>query len=201
VLADDRLHAPRLDLRVDFLVQFADRRGTHFRAPQRFRYVFDSPYAHARKIHLDERLFNARFAPPVALDDLRLKGERAQLRHLERHFARFRVELALVVPRAGVGPLGASFVAACLAERVRFGVQERIKRLFNALRHSGIQMRCNCASSNWMILPCWEALASLAAAVVAAAQAYVAASIAAGFVVRMSFSHSLIFVGPFGLPA
>ena len=58
VVAFDRPVAPSLDLHVDLLVQLADRARADSRAPQGFGNVFDSPYAHSRKIHLHQRFFH-----------------------------------------------------------------------------------------------------------------------------------------------
>lgn len=62
---------PLLDLRIDLLIQLAHRGGRHARTPQRFRDVLDSPHAHSRQVHLHQRLFHARLASLVALDNRR----------------------------------------------------------------------------------------------------------------------------------
>src|SRR4029453_17453076 len=115
-----------LNLRVDLLVQLAYLAGADPRAPQRFGDVFDSSYAHSRKIHLHQRFFHRAFSPPVAFDDRNLKRQRAQLRHFQRHFARFGLEVSLVGTRPRVFPRLRPFVPLGPAKTVRFRVQHGV---------------------------------------------------------------------------
>ena len=95
--AFDRPVPPGLDVLVDLLVELADRRGADLGAPQRFGDVLHPAYRHTGQVHLDQCLFHRGLPSPVALDDRRLKGLLAQLRHVQRHLPRLRLQLALVI--------------------------------------------------------------------------------------------------------
>src|SRR5262249_61543308 len=76
VLPLDGAVAPGLDAAVDLLVQLADRARTDPCTPQRLRNVLDTADGDAGQVHLDQGLLDARLAALIALDDLRLQGER-----------------------------------------------------------------------------------------------------------------------------
>ena len=65
--------APRLDLRVDPLVQLAHRARADPRAPQRFGDVFDSPHTHPGQDTSLPALLPSNSLFPVALDDRGLR--------------------------------------------------------------------------------------------------------------------------------
>jgi hypothetical protein len=85
--------------------------------------VLDSTLGYNGIVHLQHRFFHTGLAAAVPLDDCRLKGQLAQFGHLERVLAGLVVQLALVVPRPGVDPVGAVLVTLGLAQLVRLGVQ------------------------------------------------------------------------------
>ena len=93
--------------------------------------VFDPADRYAGQIHLHQRLFDADLPAPVPLDDRALEGQVAQLRYLERHFARLGLQLAFVVPGAAVDPFGGMLVALGSAEMIRFSIQKGVQRLFH----------------------------------------------------------------------
>ena len=58
--------------------------------------------AYPGQIHLNERLLHTRLTAAIALDDLCLERQLAQLRHPQLHLGGFGVQLALVMPCARV---------------------------------------------------------------------------------------------------
>ena len=51
------------------------------------------------EVHLDQGLFHRRFPPAVVLDDRRLKGQPAQLRHGQRHLPGLGLQSSLAHSR------------------------------------------------------------------------------------------------------
>ncbi len=143
MLAFDPAVPPRLDRRVDLLVQIRDRRGRYPRAPQRLRDVLDAPDRHAGQVHLDQRLLYRRLPPPVALDDRRLESLAPKLRHLQRHLAGLRLKLTLVVAGSRIPTGLRSLVTLRVAQPVRFRIKQRVQRLFDRPAHDPVQMSLN----------------------------------------------------------
>ena len=131
VLALDRPIAPLLDLDGDLLVELADRAGTDPGAPERLGDVLDATHGHTGQVHLHQRLLDADLPAPVALHDRALEWEVPKLRHLERHLARLRMQLAFVMAGPGVDPIRRMLVALRAAKLVCFGIQKGVQRLFH----------------------------------------------------------------------
>jgi hypothetical protein len=74
-----------------------------------------APHRNAGQINLDQRFFNRRLAPLLALDDGRLEGLTAQFRNLQVDLAGLGVKLALGVARTGI----AAILAALVTLRIR----------------------------------------------------------------------------------
>ena len=72
------------------------------------------------------------FSAPVALNDGCFEGHSFQLRHMQRHVAAGRREIAVIVSTAvalaGLVPL----VAGCLRQLIRFLFQQFVERFLNA---------------------------------------------------------------------
>jgi len=115
MLTLDRPVPPLIDRRVDLLVEVADRRWRHPRAPQRFRDVLDATNGDPRQIHLDQRLLDGSLTPTIALDDRRLERLTPKLRHLQRNLARFRLQAALVMASPGITTRLGALVALRIA--------------------------------------------------------------------------------------
>jgi hypothetical protein len=80
------------------------------------------------------------FAPPVALDDRRLEGLLPQLRHFQPHLASPGLQVALVVPGAGIPPRLATLIALRIAQPVGLGVQQRVQSLLHAAAHHPVEV-------------------------------------------------------------
>jgi site-specific DNA recombinase len=132
--------APRLDAGVDLLVQLADGARGHFRAPQGLRDILDAAHGDAGQVHLDQRLLDGGLAAAVALDDLRLEGERAQPRHLQLDLAGLGVERAGVAAGAGVEAVGGALVAPGVAEAVGLGVEQGVEGLLDRVADDRVQV-------------------------------------------------------------
>ena len=65
---------PFVDLGINPLVQVRHRAGADPGALQDFGNILDPAYRYASRIHLDQRLFDRAFPPPVPLDDRRFKS-------------------------------------------------------------------------------------------------------------------------------
>ncbi len=131
----DRPIAPGFDRGIDLLVQIRHRARAYPRAPQRLGDVFHTAHRDARQIHLDQRLFDRGFSAPIALDDRRLEGLPAQLRHLQLDLAGLGLEIACVVSRPRVLPAFAALITLRPAELVRFRVEHRIQRFLDRAAH------------------------------------------------------------------
>ena len=97
VVALERPPAPGLDRRERLPVEVGDGAGGHGRSPEEFGDVLDSPGRDAREVHLDDGLLDRGLAPAVALDDGRLEGCAAQLRHVELDLSGSGDELSRIV--------------------------------------------------------------------------------------------------------
>ena len=126
---------PGVDVGVDLLVQLAHGAGADPCAPQRLRDVLHPTDRHARQVHLDHRLLDARFPSLVTLDDLGLEGQAPQSRHLQHHLAGLRCQFSIVVSGSGVQPLGASLVSLRPAKFVGLGLQQSVQSLLNRTSH------------------------------------------------------------------
>ena len=147
MLALDRLVPPRLDLPVDLLVQIGHRAGAYPRAPQRLGDVLDPADRHPGQVHLDQGLLHRALPPAIALDDRRLERLLPQLRHLQRHLAGLRLQLALVAPGPHV-PSGLSpLVAPGVAEPIGLRLQHRVQRLLDRAPDNLVQMLLTRSSS------------------------------------------------------
>jgi hypothetical protein len=116
----ERTVAPRLDLRVDLLVQLAHRARAEPRAPEGLGDVLDSQHAHSGKIHLHQGFFHRTLSSPITFDDGRLKGQASQLRNLQADLPNFGVQLPLVGSRSRVLPRLGPFVPLGSAKTVGF---------------------------------------------------------------------------------
>jgi hypothetical protein len=83
------------------------------------------------QVHLDQRFFDRALAPPVALDDRRLEGLPAELRHPERHFAGPGVQLAWVSARPDVAARLRPLVAGRVAQPIRLRLEQAVQRLLD----------------------------------------------------------------------
>ena len=129
-----------LDGRVDLLVEVADRRRRHARAPQCLGDILDTAHRHTGQVHLDQRFLNRRLAATIALDDRRLKGLAPKLRHLQRHLAGLGLQAALVVAGPGVATRLGALIALRIAQPVRFRVEKRVQRLLDRAANDPVQM-------------------------------------------------------------
>jgi hypothetical protein len=100
----------------------------------------DPPHRHAGQVHLDQRLLDRGLAPPVALDDRRLKGRLAQLGHLQGHLTGLRLQLATVAPGPRVLAGLRALVAPGLAHLVSLRIEQAVERLLDAAAHQLAQV-------------------------------------------------------------
>jgi len=91
-------------------------------------------------IHLDQRLFDARFTPAITLDDRRLERQFAQLGHLQSDLACLGLERALVVAGASIHPVRTVLVTPGSAKLVGLRIEHRIKGLFHGRSDHLVQM-------------------------------------------------------------
>src|SRR6266705_3200843 len=136
----DRTISPRLDRPVDLLVQVRHRRGRHPRAPQCLRDVLDPAHRYPGQIHLDQRLFDRALAPPIALDDRRLKRLPAQLRNPQPYLAGLGLQAALVVAGAGIATRGAALIALRIAQSIRLGIEQSVQRFLHGPPHHPVEV-------------------------------------------------------------
>ena len=135
VIALERPLAPGLDGRERLLVEVGDGAGGHGRSPEEFGDVLDSPGRDAREVHLDDGLLDRSLAPAVALDNGRLEGRAAQLRHVELDLSCPGDELSRVVAAAVCPPACRPLVAPGPYELGRLLVEQRVERLLDGLPH------------------------------------------------------------------
>ena len=135
VAAVERPLPPGLDGREGPLVEVGDGAGGHRRSPQEFGDVLDPPGGDAREVHLDDGLLDRSLAPAVALDNGRLEGRAAQLRHAELDLAGARDEPPRVVAAAVGLPARRPLVALGPDELGRLLVEQSVERLFDGPPH------------------------------------------------------------------
>lgn len=82
------------------LVGVGDGAGGHRRSPQGIGDVLDPPGGDARQVHLGDGLLDRGLAPAVSLDDGRLEGRPAELRHAWLDFPGARGEPPRVMAAA-----------------------------------------------------------------------------------------------------
>jgi len=127
----DRTVTPGLDLGIDILVQIGNRTGRYPCAPKRLGDIRNPAHRNTRQIHLHKRFFNRTFAPPVTLDDRRLKRLPAQLGNLQLDLTGLGVQRSLITARPRVIPALTAFITTSSAKLISFHVQQRIQGLFN----------------------------------------------------------------------
>lgn len=135
VAALERPLPPCLDGREGPLVEVGDGAGGHRRSPQELGDVLDPPGGDARQVHLDDGLLDRGLAPAVALDDGRLEGRPAELRHAELDFPGARDEPPRVVAAAVGLPARRPLVALGPDELGRLLVEQCVERLLDGLPH------------------------------------------------------------------
>ena len=135
VAAIERPLPPGLDGREGPLVEVGDGAGGHRRSPQELGDVLDPPGRDARQVHLDDGLLDRGLAPAVALDDGRLEGRPAELRHAKLDFPGARDEPPRVMAAAVGLPGRRPLVAPGPDELRRLLVEQRVERLLDGLPH------------------------------------------------------------------
>ena len=118
VLGSQRAFPPLVDLLVDLLEFVAQCLGWHPLAPQQPADVVHPACAHAREVHLHQRLLDAGFAPPAALDHRRPEQGALQFGHLETQLAGLGGQRALVVAGAERLPVGLALVSGGVGDLV-----------------------------------------------------------------------------------
>ncbi len=122
VLGFQRAFPPLVDLLVDLLEFVAQCPGWHPLAPQQPAGVVHPACAHAREAHLHQRLLDAGFAPPAALDHRRPEQGALQFGRLETQLAGLGGRRAPAVAGAERLPVGPALVSGGVGDLVGLGV-------------------------------------------------------------------------------
>ena len=140
VLGFQRAFPPLVDLLVDLLEFVAQCLGWHPLAPQQLADVVHPACAHAREVHLPQRLLDAGFAPPVTFDHRRLEQGALQFGHLETQLAGLGGQRALVVAGAERLPVGLALVSGGVGDLVGLGVEHGVDGLLDLDSNQSIEL-------------------------------------------------------------
>lgn len=136
----ERAVAPLLDRRERPLVQVRGGGGRDAGAPEHLAHFLDPPGGHARQVHLNHGLLDARLAAPVALDDRRGEPHPLELGHAQRDLAGLRRELPLVVPRAEGLAVGGAPLALGAHQVARLLFQQAVQSVLGGPPHKLAQI-------------------------------------------------------------
>lgn len=140
VLGFQRAFPPLVDLLVDLLEFVAQCLGWHPLAPQQLADVVHPACAHAREVHLHQRLLDAGFAPPVTFDHRRLEQGALQFGRLETQLAGLGGQRALVVAGAERLPVGLALVSGGVSDLVGLGVEHGVDGLLDLDSNQSIEL-------------------------------------------------------------
>ena len=125
---------------MDLLEFVAQCPGWHPLAPQQPAGAVHPACAHAREAHLHQRLLDAGFAPPAALDHRRPKQGALQFGHLETQLAGLGGQRALAVAGAERLPAGLAPVSGGVGDLVGLGVGHGVDGLLDLDSNQGIEL-------------------------------------------------------------
>ena len=108
---------------IDLFVEFADRSGRDFGAPECLSDIFNTPDRYSSQVHFDQGFFDAALTALVALDDRCFERKMAHLGHFQSDFAGFGQQFAVVVAGTGIPALFASLVSGGVGNAVRFRIK------------------------------------------------------------------------------
>ena len=128
------------DLLVDLLEFVAQCLGWHPLAPRQLADVVHPACAHAREVHLHQRLLDAGFAPPVTFDHRRLEQGALQFGRLETQLAGLGGQRALVVAGAERLPVGLALVSGGVGDLVGLGVAHGVDGLLDLDSDQSIEL-------------------------------------------------------------